>query len=286
VYQGVVGQTQVTVSCPAPAPVLQSINLYPNNPTIPQVGQTVDFLALAIYSPAQTNNDITTQATWHSGDEGVATVNAGLAAAVSCGSTTIQAEYQGVVGQMPLIVQCANNLKSIGVIPGNPTIPQIGQTTQFAAIGTLVNGSQQDLTRGVTWSSSNPQVATVDSATPWLVHAISCGTATISAESQSIVASTLLTISCGPVTSIELLVVKTGTTPSIIQDSTGAISCGAGCGAPFNEGTGVTLTASPTPVSWSGCDQPPANVPSNVCILTVRPDTAGGTLKTVTANYP
>ena len=64
----------------------------------------------------------------------IATISsAGLATAVACGTTTITAEYQGVVGQTQLTVQCTGNqtLQSITVLPSSPTIPQIGQTTQF-----------------------------------------------------------------------------------------------------------------------------------------------------------
>ena len=290
-YQGVVGQTQLTVSCPASAPVLQSINLYPSSPTIPQVGDRVDFLALAVYLPAQSNNDVSTQATWKSGNEGVVTVNAGLASAISCGSTTIQAEYLGVVTQTPLTVQCASNLKSLTILPGSPVIPQIGQTTQFAVIGTYLDGTQQDLTRTVSWSSSNLQIATLDPdpTKPGLVNAVSCGTSTISAQSQNILATTQLTVSCGSVTSIELLVLKTGlpnlTGSVTIESSPAGISCGATCSTPFNEGTFFILTAlgPAVPTLWQGCDH--VSQDRVTCYFTLEPDPTTPNLKTVTANY-
>lgn len=289
-YQGVVGQTQLTVSCPAPPPVLQSINLYPGNPTIPQINQTVDFLALGLYSPPGSAVDLTSQAKWRSANEGIAAVdsgNAGSVRAVSCGSTTIQAEYNGVMGQMPLVVQCANDVTSLTVLPANPTISRAGQTTQFAAIATHGDGTQQDVARIAAWSSSNEQVATVDK-TSGLALAVSCGTSTISAQYPGFVSTTQLTTSCGQVTSIELLVIKTSTgtdvTHIVIEDTTLAINCGLLCGSSFSLGTGVTLTALDSqgrvPV-WNGCD---ATV-DNECILTVRPDVPGGTQKTVIANY-
>jgi len=37
-----------------------------------------------------------------------------------------------------------------------------GSTQQFRATGTYTDGSTADLTAGVTWSSSDPSVATVD----------------------------------------------------------------------------------------------------------------------------
>ncbi len=285
VYQGVVGQTQLTVSCTVPPnPVLQSITLYPSNPTIPQIGQTTQFIAIGIYSPASGNNDLTSVATWASSNMAIATISsAGLATAVACGTTTITAEYQGVVGQTQLTVQCTGNqtLQSITVLPSSPTIPQIGQTTQFVALGTLVGGGEIDLTNIATWSSSNTPVATVGNT--GLGTAVSCGTSTVSAESQNIVGTTLLTVSCTSITSIELLVVKTGSnagTVTTLPPLTG-IDCGTVCGALFNEGTGITLIAAPTPSSWTGCDQ----VIGGVCSFTLKPDIPGGTQKVVTANF-
>jgi hypothetical protein len=284
VYQGVVGQTQLTVSCTVPPnPVLQSITLFPSNPTIPQVGQTTQFIAIGIYSPASGNNDLTSVATWASSNVAIATISStGLATAAACGTTTITAEYQGVVGQTQLTVQCTGNqtLQSITVLPSNPTIPQIGQTTQFVALGTLVGGGEVDLTNIATWVSSNTPVATVGNT--GLVTAVSCGTTTVSAESQSIVGTTLLTVSCGSITSIELLVVKTGSNAGTVttQPPLTGIDCGTVCGALFNEGTGITLIGVPTP-TWTGCDQ----VIGGACNFTIRPDSPGGTQKVVTANF-
>ncbi len=116
---------------------LQSINLYPSNPTIPQLGQTNQFIALGVYSPASGSNDLTKQATWASSNVGIATISSpgfpGLATAVGCGTTTITAEDQGVVGQTLLTVSCTPPptpvLQSITLYPSDPTIPQLGQTT-------------------------------------------------------------------------------------------------------------------------------------------------------------
>lgn len=287
-YQGVLAQTELTVACTAPStPVLQSITLYPSGPTIPQVGQTTQFIALGVYSPASSNNVLTSVATWASSNTSVATVSAaGLATAVGCGTTTITATYQGVVGQMLLTVECTGSqtLQSISVLPSSPIVPQIGQTTQFSALGTLVQGGQVDLTNIATWKSSNTQVATVSNT--GLATANSCGTSTITAESQNVAGTALLTVSCGPITSIELIVVKKGTAGASIVSSPPGIDCGMTCGALFNEGTGMTLTAT-MPATWTGCDQPAAGTVTTTCYFTLVPDpTTTGTQKTVTATFP
>jgi len=284
-YQGVLGQTQLTVACTvAQNPVLQSITLYPTNPTIPQLQRTTQFIAVALYSPPSNNNLLTNVATWASSNTAVATITAsGLATAQACGTTTITAQYQGVVGQMGLTVQCTGSqtLSSIQVLPTNPTISQIGQSSQFAALGTLTQGGQVDITQTATWSSSNTQVATVSST--GLATAGSCGTTSIQAESQNVTGSSTLTVLCNSVPAIELIVVKQGTAGATIVSNPLGINCGTICGALYNEGTGVTLTATTPATSWQGCDQ--MSVDMTTCYLTVVPIPSTGTQRTVTANF-
>ncbi|MBZ5685098.1 MAG: Ig-like domain-containing protein [Acidobacteriia bacterium] len=277
---GVIGQTQLTVTC-AP-PVLQSISLYPPNATV-AANQTVQFNALAVYSPSSSNNDLTKSATWNSLNGTVASITSpGVISTHACGTTTISAAYQGTVGQTQLTVSCTPpSLQSITILPGNPTIPQIGQTTGFVAVETSSDGTEKT-SDTVAWLSSNTYVASIDSTGK--ATAVSCGTTTISAEDQNVVGTTLLTVSCTPINSVELLIVQTGSNPASIVSSPSGINCGTTCASEFNEGTGITLTAT-APALWSGCDFPPPPVRANVCILTVRPDTAGGSLKTVTATY-
>ncbi len=289
-FMGFVGQTLLTVPCTTP--VLQSITLFPNNPTIPQVSETTQFIALGVSSPPTNNNDLTSIATWASSNIGIAMfetpASPSLATAVGCGTTTITAESRGVVGQTLLTVPCTSPLlQSLTILPSNPTIPQSGQTSQFVALGTL-NGVQTDLTSTVTWSSSNIAIATIDSpGHAGLATTVSCGTTTISAEYQSVIAQTLLTVSCSSPTSTELLVVKTGNVNNATVSSAPAgISCGSLCGGLFTEGTGITLTATPNPTSWSpNCQAFPDPVVGPMCFITLRPDPTTPTLMTVTVNF-
>ncbi|MGC2476174.1 MAG: Ig-like domain-containing protein [Candidatus Sulfotelmatobacter sp.] len=284
-FQGVLGQTQLTVACTVnPNPVLQSITLYPSNPIIPQLQQTTQFIAIALYSPPSNNNLLTNVATWASSNTAVATISAsGLATAQACGATTITAQYQGVVGQMGLAVQCTGSqtLSSIQVLPSNPSISQIGQSSQFAALGTLTQGGQIDITQTATWSSSDTQVATVSSA--GLATAVSCGTTTIQAESQNVAGTSTLTVSCTSVPAIELVVIKQGTPGATIVSNPLGINCGTICGALYNEGTGITLTATTPATSWQNCDQ--VSVDQTMCYLTLVPDPNTPTQRTVTASF-
>jgi hypothetical protein len=55
-------------------------------------------------------------------------------------------------------------LLSINIVPGNTTVSNKGMTTQFLAFGTYsTTPTVRDITNSVTWFSSSPEVAEVDS---------------------------------------------------------------------------------------------------------------------------
>ena len=89
-----------------------------------------------------------------------------------------------LVGLALIAVGCGNpeGLDSIMVSPATQTLT-VGQTSQFTATGTYGNAnhaSTQNITDGVTWSSSIPAVATI-SATG-MATAVGAGTTTITAS--------------------------------------------------------------------------------------------------------
>jgi hypothetical protein len=90
-------------------------------------------------------------------------------------------------------------LQSISVMPGNHSAP-VGNSFAFTADGTFSNGSTQALTSGLTWSSSNTTVATVDSTGN--AKALATGTTTITVTDGGVSGSTTLTVTAA------------GTTPS------------------------------------------------------------------------
>jgi Bacterial Ig-like domain (group 2) len=79
------------------------------------------------------------------------------------------------------------SLQSIQVSPANSSAP-LGRTQQFTATGMLSNGSTEDLTTTVTWSSSAPAVATISGA--GLANSKNQGSTTILATSGSVSGST------------------------------------------------------------------------------------------------
>ncbi len=192
------GSTKLTVT-----PRLNSIAVTPPNPTI-VAGTAQQFTATGTFSDGSMQ-DLTSSVTWTSVTKTVATINnAGLATAVASGSSIIMAASGAVTGSTTLNV-IAPTLSSITVIPANSFIIK-NVTKQFTAIGTFTNGSIQDLTNSVTWSSSAPAVATisttglVSTVTAGQICTYSCGDTGIKATSGTVSGSTDLTVTAVPPT--------------------------------------------------------------------------------------
>ena len=83
------------------------------------------------------------------------------------------------------------SLSSIAVTPANNNIP-VGQPKQYTATGTFSDGSTQDLTSSVTWSSSAANFATITSS--GMVTTVAAGSTTITATMGSKSGSTGLVV--------------------------------------------------------------------------------------------
>jgi len=106
---------------------------------------------------------------------------------------------------------------------------------------------------GVTWTSSNPAVATIDAT--GRATAIGQGTTTIAAtDSTGSTASTTLRVLDRSV----LTVVRAGAGSGTVTSSPDGISCGTDCSELYDSNSTVTLTATPAAGSafagWIGCD--------------------------------
>jgi Big-like domain-containing protein len=178
------------------------------------------------------------------------------------------------------LASCGNDphaILFIQVSPADPALAEVGQTAQFTAQAQKQHVmGLVDISGEVTWTSSSTNIATISSS--GLATGLSCGSTTISAQNGAVMGQTILTVDCGIPDRTQLIVIKTGTTPATVVSSPSGINCGTTCDALFDEGTGITLTGTPTPQSWDGCDQ---ILPNNVCSLTLI-----GNTMTVTANYP
>ena len=171
-------------------PTLSSITVTPANPSI-TTGASQQFTATGNLSDGSTQN-LTAQATWSSSSGTVRVGPTGLATTSSAGTATITAQSGTITGSTVLTVS-GPALLSITVTPANPSIGA-GTSQQFTATGTFADGSTQNLTTQVTWTSSS---GTVHIGSTGLATTSSGGTATITAQSGTISGSTLLTVTGG-----------------------------------------------------------------------------------------
>ena len=135
------------------------------------------------------NTNITATANWASSLPTVASVSSsGVVTALSSGTTTITASMQGFRGLVTSNTVSVTvtggavsggSVATLAIIPGSQSVAAPGETGQFIAIGTTSTGTTVDLTAQVAWSSSSPQIATVNSI--GLATGVSQGTATITA---------------------------------------------------------------------------------------------------------
>jgi hypothetical protein len=183
------------------AAVLTSLAVTPTNPSIAS-GTGVAFTAIGTFSDL-TTQDLTDTVTWSSSNSAVAAISnapgsQGLATSVAIGATTISVvDPSSGLGDSTTLDVTAAVLTSLAITPTNPSIA-LGTTQQFTATGTYSDGSTQDLTTAVTWSSSNSAVAAISNASgsEGLATSVAAGSTTIGAidPGTSISASTTLTI--------------------------------------------------------------------------------------------
>lgn len=142
-----------------------------------------------------------------------------------------------VLGLAAALVGCSNpqGLDSIAVSPASQSL-SVGQTVQLTATGTFGNAKKpttQNITGAVSWSSTQPSVATV--STSGLVTAVAPGTTAITASSTAF---------NGPVSSSAAITVQASST------GTGGNGGGTGSGANI-----VSLTILPSGIAFGQLTQ-------------------------------
>ncbi len=190
---GTTQQVQATVT---PAELVTLV-LTPPAPTIAK-GETQAFTATGTYTDG-TTPDLTGTAAWTSSDPTIASIPAsgGLATGLLPGQVTITATVGSVSATATLSVT-PPEVVSLAIAPANPS-RAAGETVQLQATGTLTDGTTQDVTAAVTWSSDTPAVATISAG--GLATALSVGTATLTAtHPDGFTASTVLTVALVPPT--------------------------------------------------------------------------------------
>jgi parallel beta-helix repeat protein len=197
--------------------VLVSMAVTPANASF-AMGTTLPLVATGTYSDGSTLV-VTNTGTWSMADTTIATVNSqGVASSVAVGSTTVTATLGTIAGSTisgsTTVTVSPAALVSIAVTPAVPVIP-LGTTEQFTATGTYTDGSTQNITDTVEWSSDTPGVSTISTGgpTPGVASSVGVGSANITASSGSVSGTTTLTVSTAMLVSIAV----TPASPSIAK---------------------------------------------------------------------
>jgi len=253
----------------APTSQLVSVNVAPAGLEI-ATGASQQLTATGNFSDGSMR-DFTVPSVWTSSDPTIASVNSfGLVTGVSPGIAVITASVLGVSGSTPITVT-GQSLVSLSVTPLNPTLPQ-NNTLQFKVTGAFSDGTTQDLTQSVIWSTSDGTLATI-SNTPGnrgVATALQpSGTVTIAANSGITTGTTTLTLH-GPVT-LQSIAVRPAdpslpANPSLpLGTSTAFTAQGT-----FSDLTKQDLTTS---VVWSSGTPATATITSDGIASTVAPGT-------------
>ena len=139
---------------------LVSIEVAPEEAKI-ALGLSLQYTATGTYTDAA--RDITSQVTWQSSYDSVATIDStGLATSQAEGTTEITAELAGIMSDSQILMVGRPELASIRVTPGDTAIVR-GQTVQYEAEGTYTDGTKKNITSDVDWESFNEDVAPIES---------------------------------------------------------------------------------------------------------------------------
>jgi hypothetical protein len=184
---GITGQTTVTIT----SMTIQSLVINPPARTI-AVGTTQPFSLIATFSDGVTTVDLTASARWQTSNYRDAVINRqGIAIGVKAGSVTVTGSISGQTPATATLTVSNATVQNITVTPATPTIA-LGSTKQFAASGLFSDGSTQDITSVVTWTSSTPTVAVVNQK--GVASSATHGQTNINATLNGVNGSTLLTV--------------------------------------------------------------------------------------------
>ena len=169
---------------------IASISVTPPAPSI-LTGFKQQFTASATYVDG--SRGVLKAPVWTTSNVSVLFISdSGVATAVAAGSATISASEDGITGSTTVTIT-TSPLTSIEIGPSNPSITVAQGSQQFSATGLFSDGTLTDITNGVSWTSSDLSVATINQT--GLASAVGkAGSTTITATSGTIVASTTLTV--------------------------------------------------------------------------------------------
>ena len=233
---------------------VDSVSISPGSLTMTE-GETQTLTASV--KPAEATHS---EVTWSSSDAQVVTVNAGKVTAVKPGSATVTATADGKKGNCSITVVA--RVYSVTGVTLDTTNKELSEGENFTLKATVAPENASNKT--VSWSSSAPDVASVDQNGK--VTAIKAGTATI----------TVTTTDGGKTATCEVTVIARVASVSLNKDQ-----------ITLTEGQSETLTATVLPerahdksVRWESSASDVASVDQNGKVTAIKAGTATITVTT------
>jgi uncharacterized protein YjdB len=259
------GQTTVTAtanglsaSATLVVPGLQGLAITPANPTL-NLGSSMQLTLTGTYTDGSTQ-DLTATATWSSANPALVTVSpsgALTANSVSGGSTVVTAAVGGLSANTTVTVSGVA-LQSLTIFPGNvPVVPGFPQ--QASALATYVDGTVQNVSGSVTWSTATPTIATVSAA--GVVSGVAAGTSPLSAAFGSFTATATATVTVPTLTAVRI---SPENNPILAP---GKVSDFSAYGD-FSDGSALDITSS---VVWASDTPATATISSGGQVTAVAP---------------
>jgi len=234
------------------APTLVAIQLDPADASVAS-GRSLRLGVKAAWSDGS-QRALSGSFTWSTSDAGVVTVDGtGMARGVTPGTVTVSAFHvaSGRTGTATLTVT-APVLEALVVSPATRTLPA-GLSSAFMADGRLSDGSASPLGSGLAWSSSDPDVASVD--TSGLVLGLRPGDTTIRAThaASGLSATATLTVSSAVVQRLEVAPATPTLAPGLALQLSATARLTDGTTAPLGtDGTWSSSSASVATVDAAG----------------------------------
>lgn len=192
-WEGFSGSADLTVT----NATLSSLNINPANLNLAN-GTSDKLTATAVFSDG-TSVDVSNQTTWSSDAAGIADVDStGLVTGAGVGSAVITGVYNATTSTANVNVTNAT-VSSISISPATVSLAN-GLTQQFTATANFSDGTTQNVTSSVTWSSSAPNVASIDAL--GLASAAMTGSTVITAEYGAQTSTSNLTVTDATILSL------------------------------------------------------------------------------------
>ncbi len=234
--QGTIASSaNVTISAAALAAIVIS-----TDSTLLAVGRKAQLKAQGTFTDG-TSREITNAVTWSSSSPNVVAISpGGVAQAKSVGTASVSAVL-GPVSSAQALTATGAALNAITVNSPQSLLP-LGTTTRLTATGTYSDGTAQDLTSSVQWSSSSQNVVAISPG--GVAQAKSVGTASVSAALGPVSGAQVLAV-----TAAALNIISVSSPQSLLPAGTTTQLTATGT---YSDGTAQDLTAS---VQWWSSSQ-------------------------------